>query len=258
MHTRTAAILEATIRHYIETGEPVSSQQLAAAHGFGVRAATIRNELNALTGEGFLAQPHTSGGRVPTDKGYRFMVERLLKERGSAGSPPSAMASRETREATALTRDLASGQFAAFVEDLAGDFNLLGVGYGPVQQTVYKRGLDELFDQIASFGDVESLGELAAIAADFEAMDDRMGILFEELTGELPTVFIGKSPITRSRHLSVVADRFDCAGEVFVAAIIGPKRMHYGDVITLFAQVRGTLNLPTQGRDPDFLARKHK
>ncbi len=254
MLPRTAAILEATIRHYVETGEPVSSQQLAAAHGFGVRAATIRNELNALTGDGFLAQPHTSGGRVPTDKGYRFMVERLLKERGSthstgstgslqaslgqASSPSSTGGNRETHEAAALTRDLARGQFAAFIEDLAGDFNLLGVGYGPVRQTVYKRGLDELFDQIVSFGDVESLGELAAIAADFEAMDDRMGMLFKELTGELPTVFIGKSPITRSRHLSVVADRFDCAGEVFMAAVVGPKRMRYDDVITLFAEVR--------------------
>ena len=70
MNVRTKAILEAAIKHYIREGKPVSSKELAKDYDFGVKDATVRNELNELTREGFLMQTHTSGGRVPTDKGY--------------------------------------------------------------------------------------------------------------------------------------------------------------------------------------------
>jgi heat-inducible transcriptional repressor len=74
---RKAAILDALIRHYIRTGEPVASDAIAAAAGLGVSSATIRHELASLEELGYLAQPHTSAGRVPTDLGYRYYVDML-------------------------------------------------------------------------------------------------------------------------------------------------------------------------------------
>src|ERR687887_1364625 len=74
---RKAAILRALVRQYIRTGEPVGSEALAAASPLRVSSATIRNELAALEEMGYLTQPHTSAGRMPTDRGYRYFVDML-------------------------------------------------------------------------------------------------------------------------------------------------------------------------------------
>jgi len=74
---RKAAILSAVVQEYIGTAMPVGSGRIASASRVGVSAATIRNEMSALEDQGYLAQPHTSAGRIPTDKGYRFFVDHL-------------------------------------------------------------------------------------------------------------------------------------------------------------------------------------
>ncbi|MEJ2752170.1 MAG: heat-inducible transcriptional repressor HrcA [Chloroflexota bacterium] len=77
---RQEAVLRMVVRDYIETGQPVGSKTLVENHELGVSSATIRNEL-ALLGElGYLAQLHTSAGRIPTEKGYRYFVQKLLGE----------------------------------------------------------------------------------------------------------------------------------------------------------------------------------
>lgn len=74
---RKAAILSAVVHEYIETGQAVGSGRVAGSPGVAVSSATVRNEMAALEELGFLAQRHTSAGRIPTDKGYRFFVDRL-------------------------------------------------------------------------------------------------------------------------------------------------------------------------------------
>ena len=74
---RKAAILRAVVEEYIQTAQPVGSASVTRAHGMGISAATIRNEMGSLERDGYLVQPHTSAGRVPTDKGYRFFVDHI-------------------------------------------------------------------------------------------------------------------------------------------------------------------------------------
>jgi len=74
---RKAAILKAVVSEYIETAQPVGSAHITGTPGVEVSSATVRSEMAALEREGYLAQPHTSAGRVPTDKGYRFFVDHL-------------------------------------------------------------------------------------------------------------------------------------------------------------------------------------
>ena len=74
---RKAAVLRAVVEEYIETAQPVGSAHLRQAAGVAVSSATIRNDMAALERDGFLSHPHTSAGRVPTDKGYRFFVDEL-------------------------------------------------------------------------------------------------------------------------------------------------------------------------------------
>ena len=74
---RKLAVLRAIVEDYVSTREPVGSKALVERHSLGVSPATVRNDMAALEEEGFIAQPHTSAGRVPTDKGYRLFVDRL-------------------------------------------------------------------------------------------------------------------------------------------------------------------------------------
>jgi heat-inducible transcriptional repressor len=74
---RKSAILKAVVDEHINTGQPVGSQHLSEAAGLTVSAATIRNEMSALERDGYLMHPHTSAGRIPTDRGYRFFVDNV-------------------------------------------------------------------------------------------------------------------------------------------------------------------------------------
>src|SRR5918996_392493 len=84
---RSRRLLATLVREYIETGEPVSSQVVAHRSGLGVSSATVRNALAQLEEAGYVHQPHTSAGRVPTDRGYRAFVALLLEARKPERSP---------------------------------------------------------------------------------------------------------------------------------------------------------------------------
>src|SRR6201990_2487363 len=76
---RKLEVLRAIVEDYVATQEPVGSRALVERHSLGVSPATIRNDMAALEDEGYIAQPHTSAGRVPTDKGYRLFVDRTVR-----------------------------------------------------------------------------------------------------------------------------------------------------------------------------------
>ncbi len=78
---RQTQILKAVVEEYIATAQPIASEQIEKKYPLGVSPATIRNEMAALTHEGFLHQPHTSAGRVPTPVGLRFYVDHLMQEK---------------------------------------------------------------------------------------------------------------------------------------------------------------------------------
>ena len=78
---RRLAVLRAIVEDYVATHEPVGSRALVDRHHLNVSSATVRNDMAALEDEGFIAQPHTSAGRIPTDKGYRLFVDRLTEVR---------------------------------------------------------------------------------------------------------------------------------------------------------------------------------
>lgn len=75
---RQRAILKLVVQEFVNTGRPVGSRTLTERYAIGVSPATIRNEMSELEQAGFLQQPHTSGGRIPTDRGYRYYVHRLM------------------------------------------------------------------------------------------------------------------------------------------------------------------------------------
>src|SRR5262245_410610 len=79
LNEREASILSAVVDLYVKTAEPVGSRAIAQKFSLGLSPATIRNTMQDLEERGFLSQPHTSAGRIPTDLGYRYFVDRLLR-----------------------------------------------------------------------------------------------------------------------------------------------------------------------------------
>ena len=86
LQDRKMKILQAIIRNYLETGEPVGSRTISKYTDLKLSSATIRNEMADLEEMGLIMQPHTSAGRIPSDKGYRFYVDQIIREKKNEGN----------------------------------------------------------------------------------------------------------------------------------------------------------------------------
>ena len=121
---RKLDVLRAIVEDYVATEEPVGSKALVERHGLGVSPATVRNDMAALEDEGYIHQPHTSAGRVPTDKGYRLFVDKLATLKPMSAAERRAIATlldgavdlddvvqRSVRLLSQLTRQVAIVQY---------------------------------------------------------------------------------------------------------------------------------------------------
>src|SRR6476469_8495821 len=134
---RERRVLEAVIRSYVETAEPAGSRTLSRRFGLGVSPATIRNTMSDLEEKGFLFHPHTSAGRVPTNKAYRAYVDALI------GLPPIAATDTE-RLAEELATRSGSSPIETILRRAAQTLGVLtqelGVALGPrLDQSVLRR-----------------------------------------------------------------------------------------------------------------------
>lgn len=222
---RRARILEAAIREFISTGEPVSSDELYEQYQFGIKPASIRAELLCLTHDGLLEQLHTSGGRVPTERGYELFVNQLLLKFFSD--------EEETEKPGVFEEE----NLSSVVDRIADELKLLGVGYELHEGEMYKNGLDELCNRI----DAETREEFLEVVRDVEGLDKKLAHIAHRLRAmKKPEVFIGgKSPVTKSKKLAVILDSYnDEHGRQIVIAAIGPKRMDYAKPLKLFKEMR--------------------
>ncbi|MCD0453543.1 heat-inducible transcriptional repressor HrcA [Actinocorallia sp. API 0066] len=125
---RKLAILRAIVEDYVSTNEPVGSKALADRHALGVSPATVRNDMAVLEEQGYITQPHTSAGRIPTDKGYRLFVDRLSTIKPMSAAERRAIesflagaydlddvVSRTVRLLAQLTRQVAVVQYPSLV-----------------------------------------------------------------------------------------------------------------------------------------------
>lgn len=106
---RKQQVLRAVVTEYVRTAEPVGSERLADSRAFSAKAATLRNEMAVLASLGYLQQPHTSAGRIPSDKGYRYYVDRLMEADLAPPRLPRARFDAELDEVLRQTCRILSG-----------------------------------------------------------------------------------------------------------------------------------------------------
>jgi len=221
MTERSKTILEAAVRDFVKTKQPVTSERLYETYNFGIKPAMIRLELSDLAEHGFFSQKHPSGGRIPTDKAYRFFVEFFLNEESGGERTASPFRGLIGEFANVGRRD--------FIRDVAERFGILGAGFEPGENEFYGSGLDELLEQM----DDLTKDDMVQIVRDFEMLPKRImeHRSWWEKEEHWPQVFIGGSPVTKSPHLSVLATYLECGSENFLMFTIGPKRMDYAKPI---------------------------
>lgn len=138
---RKFTILEAVIRNYLITGEPVGSRTISKDSDLSLSSATIRNEMADLEDMGYIIQPHTSAGRVPTDKGYRLYVDSLLASKEKAILSRQELLKKKEKEIEAIRREYESrmeeveGVMKAVARTLAQDTNYATVVSSPMGNT---------------------------------------------------------------------------------------------------------------------------
>ena len=219
MTERQRLILSSIIEEYAEVASPVGSNLLAKL--FNVSSATIRAEMAELEHLGFIAQPHTSAGRVPTDKGYRFYVNNLTEEETTS----------ERRGERALTARVSSaGMPERTIRNAVDTLVELthNLGLATIGNQLYISGLSNLFGQ-PEFGQTEQVRQVAQLLDNLEPW------LREAAPNEPLSVYIGaENPVGRSAGASLIISRFRSPfSDRSYIGTLGPTRQSYRDVMML-------------------------
>lgn len=230
---RREEILNRVVKSHIDLAEPVSSKYLKKRFRLPFSSATIRAEMQRLTETGHLYQPHTSAGRVPTDKGYRFFVNSLKQVEGIVDEEISLKLKKLRRKAEdhlALLKE-SSHLLSLFSSGLAVSYIF---GSDVFVKEGWKRTLDD-----PEFSDVSRIRDFISMIDYFEDNIDSF-----DLTCEAIRIYIGKeAPISKADDFSIIISKCSFPdNRDGILAILGPKRMAYDKNIFLLNSIVKILN----------------
>lgn len=224
MTERQLKILNAIVEQYAEVASPVGSSLLARA--FKVSSATIRAEMAELERSGFIKQPHTSAGRIPTDKGYRLYVNSLTE------STPVNLIERRAEKALA-SRVQSAGAPDRMIRNAVDTLVELthNLGMATIGSQLYMSGLSNLFGQPEFIGGVQ-VQQVAQLLDNLEPW------LREAAPNEPLSVYIGtENPIGRSAGCTLIISRFRSPfSDRSYIGTLGPTRQSYRDVMNLVSR----------------------
>ena len=210
LETRKEKILGLIVDSYTQNAEPVGSKFLVEECGLEVSGATVRNEMRDLEEQGYLTHPHTSSGRMPTEIGYQYYVEHIMK--------PKSLPKKVQQELeSALDSD--RKQYLKTIAKYIAEKSQSAVIDAFDEDSLYYTGMSNLFSQ-PEFRDYAYTVSVSTI---FDQVEDRIESVFELLDKENPKVLVGQNnPF--GNMCGLVGGRLD-EGALF--AILGPLRMDY-------------------------------
>ena len=222
---RRQRVLAALIEEYIARAMPVGSRTLTERYGLGVSPATIRSELSALEGDGYISQPHTSAGRVPTDFGYRTFVDGLVESGALGEDSGSAEEIARLRKSAGELDDLLEQTSAA----LARFTDCLTIVAPPDLPHPRRLGMSSLMRQ-PEFAYTQSLLPIMQVLEDETVLLQILDSTAEAV--DTPRVRIGsENEAEELSGVSGVASRYGSGSREGIVAVIGPTRMDYTKVL---------------------------
>lgn len=224
MTERQQKILNAIVEQYAEVASPVGSSLLAKV--FNVSSATIRAEMAELENTGYIAQPHTSAGRIPTDKGYRYYVNSLAHGALTNSKTERAERALAARVQSAGAPDRMIRNAVDTLVELTHNLGLATIG-----NQLYISGLSNLFGQ-PEFVSARQVQQVAGLLDNLEPW------LREAAPNEPLSVYIGaENPVGRSAGASLIISRFRSPfSDRSYIGTLGPTRQSYRDVMTLVSR----------------------
>ncbi len=221
MTERQKNILSAIVEQYAEVASPVGSNLLAKV--FNVSSATIRSDMFDLETAGYITQPHTSAGRIPTDKGYRFYVNQINAENSVVADKSRANNALASRVAHAGAPERMIRNAVDTLVELTHNLGIATIG-----NQLYMSGLSNLFGQ-PEFINGEQVMQVARLLDNLEPW------IKEAAPNEPLSVYIGsENPIGRSAGCSLIISRFRGPySDKSYIGMLGPTRQSYKEVMSL-------------------------
>ncbi len=234
MDERLKKILAAVIKEYTQTAMPVGSKVLADKYKLKVSSATIRNDMAELEREKYLYQPHISAGRIPTDKGYRYFVEKIM------GKQELSQAEQKKLQTEILKLKAQNQRLSRTTAKLLSSFSG-SLAISSLEKEFYDFGISELLEN-PEFKDID---EFCRIAEALDYIDENVEAILDKVKDGETKIFIGKeNPIKKISNCSMVVSPYQTKlGEKGLLAIIGPKRMKYAKNKSLLDYVKKLINL---------------
>lgn len=226
MNERQELILKALVEEYIRTAEPVSSKILVEHYDLDVSSATVRNDLAELEAAGFIRQPHTSAGRVPTEGGYQEYLRKLAPQKVNSDRTTS----RKLREAITDSPDPEETMRALTKElvRLSGDMAI--AAFGPDRS--FFTGMGTLMAK----PDFQDLDVVRSMSQMLDRFDEVVEGVFAQLAEE-PQVMLGHdNPFGKDTAAVVVKCRLP-NGRIGLLGLVGPMRMDYPKNLSLIEEV---------------------
>ena len=229
MKPRTQKILTSIIKEYTRSAQPVSSAFLAEK--FKVSSATMRNEMADLEKEGYIYQPHTSAGRVPTEKGYLFYIENFLQEKKFSNNTEKEVLKKLNK----ISDDhlVKIKELAKSLADISGETVL--VGFTP--NNVYYTGLSNLFSK-PEFSRQEIVCNVSQI---IDHLDEVMHKLFNQVGEEIEILVGRKNPFGTDCSTIFIPYKLS-KKEKGLLGILGPMRMDYNSNMSLLKYAREVIS----------------
>ncbi|MFA5096384.1 MAG: hypothetical protein WC478_03480 [Candidatus Omnitrophota bacterium] len=230
---RKRAVLSTTINRYILEASPIASEELA--EHFDLSSATIRNIFGELEDEGYLTHPYTSGGRIPTEKGYRYYVDSLLLQLQLMDAEKDRII-REYEKELSRMEDVLE-ETSRLIEETTHYTGI--VSFLEWQDRIFYRGLSRIFEQ-PEFRDAEKMRLMIKILEDKKQL---LGLINRD-SSDKPRVYIGRemrSPEMEDCSL-VVSDYRRKNKPQGKLAVLGPVRMDYNRIIPALEYISDVLS----------------
>lgn len=231
---RQGDILNRIVKEYIKSAQPVSSQLLEKKYDLDICPATVRIEMQKLTDKGLLSQPHTSAGRVPTDKGYRLFVDELLRKELEDFEIADWFA-EEISDTVKFIRLL--------TKNLALASSALALSYLEKEKIFWKEGWEGVL-KTPEFREEDYIINFTKLLENFEKNIEDL-----KLNSEIK-IYIGReNPFKKVKDFTIIVSKcsFPSGGET-IFSLLGPKRMAYDKNISLMKSLAKCLAEAREGQ----------
>ncbi len=224
---RQAKILAAIVKENCESGQPVASGDLVEKYNFNISSPTIRNEMQALEKNGYISQPHTSAGRVPTDKGFRYFVNQLMDR------VKLTLKEQDTLKREMLKLQMAHAEMGRRIAKLLSEHSQQA-SFALFPEEVSTMGISNILDNPAL--PPEDAKEIAQF---FDHLDEYADQMMLDYGGKGPEARIGKEiTLSKKSDYSMIVSGLKLpSGKKGVIGLIGPKSMKYEKNLSLMEYV---------------------